>query len=157
MTITNILKGDKKHGNFTFEFLLIPVKVVSRIGFFKSFCICFEPSLCPVIFFWSVIIRNVQKIITVPFFILTLLSFIFKGKIAGGLFNEREYEKNDGSVGRATNLASFCKVDKIRSGDYRLPKDRLLSSNNSSRTNSDDFMSVPEVKNSELCRFYHVH
>ena len=74
----------------------------------------------------------------------------FKGKIAGGLFNEREYEKNDGSVGRATNLAAFCKVDKIRSGDYRLPKDRLLSSNNSSRTNSDDFMSVPDGADEEM-------
>ena len=74
----------------------------------------------------------------------------FKGKIAGGLFNEREYEKNDGSIGRATNLAAFCKVDKIRSGDYKLPKDKILSSNNSSRTNSDDFMSVPDGADEEM-------
>lgn len=74
----------------------------------------------------------------------------FKGKIAGGLFNEREYEKNDGSVGRATNLAAFCKVDKIRSGDYKLPKDKILSSNNSSRANSDDFMRVPDGLDEEM-------
>lgn len=74
----------------------------------------------------------------------------FKGKIAGGLFNEREYEKNDGSVGRATNLESFCKVDKIRSGDYKLPKDKILGSNNSSRANSDDFMSVPDGADEEM-------
>ena len=50
----------------------------------------------------------------------------FKGKIAGGLFNEREY------------------------GDYKLPKDKILSSNNSSRANSDDFMSVPDGTDEEL-------
>ena len=74
----------------------------------------------------------------------------FKGKIAGGLFNEREYVKNDGSIGRATNLAAFCKVDKIRSSDYKLPKDKILSSNNSSRANSDDFMSVPDGADEEM-------
>lgn len=74
----------------------------------------------------------------------------FKGKIAGGLFNEREYKKNDGSIGRATNLASFCKVDKIRSGDYKLPKDRVLNSNNPSRTSSDDFMRVPDGADEEM-------
>ncbi|MDO5785560.1 MAG: hypothetical protein Q4P20_10915 [Eubacteriales bacterium] len=51
----------------------------------------------------------------------------FKGKLVGGLFNEREYTKKDGTTGRATNLASFTSVEKIRSGKFALPKDKLIS------------------------------
>lgn len=74
----------------------------------------------------------------------------FKGKIAGGLFNEREYEKNDGSIGRATNLAQFCAADKIRSGNFKLPKDRTISKPNSVQQNSDGFMQIPEGGDEEL-------
>lgn len=51
----------------------------------------------------------------------------FKGKLIGGLFNEREYTKKDGATGKATNLASFTAVEKIRSGKFTLPKDKLVS------------------------------
>ena len=64
-----------------------------------------------------------------------------KGLIVGGLFNEREYEGRDGSIKRATNLAKFCSVDKIRNGKYTLPKDKLL---NHSAPVNDGFMSIPE-------------
>jgi hypothetical protein len=49
-----------------------------------------------------------------------------KGKKIGGLFNIRQWEKNDGSVGEATNLAALIDVNKIASGDYKLPKDKLI-------------------------------
>lgn len=49
-----------------------------------------------------------------------------KGKKIGGLFNIRQWEKNDGSVGEATNLAQLIDVNKIASGDYKLPKDKLI-------------------------------
>lgn len=49
-----------------------------------------------------------------------------KGLIVGGLFNECEYTGADGSIRRATNLAQACAAEKIRTGTYRLPKDRLL-------------------------------
>lgn len=74
----------------------------------------------------------------------------FKGKIIGGLFNEREYEKNDGSVGRATNLAQFCSVDKIRSGSFKLPKDKLINKPNSQQQSPDGFMNIPDGAEEEL-------
>lgn len=49
-----------------------------------------------------------------------------KGKKIGGLFNIRQWEKNDGSVSEATNLAQLIDVNKIASGDYKLPKDKLI-------------------------------
>lgn len=66
-----------------------------------------------------------------------------KGLIVGGLFNEREYEGHDGSVKRATNLARFCAVDKIRSGNYTLPKDKLLP-NHSAAQVGEGFMFIPD-------------
>lgn len=71
----------------------------------------------------------------------------FKGKLIGGLFNEREYQANDGSVKRATNLAQMCNIDKIRSGKYQLPDDKLLSSNSRHQQpniGKDGFMSIPD-------------
>lgn len=69
----------------------------------------------------------------------------FKGKIIGGLFNEREYESN-GQVRRTVNLAQLCNVDAIRNGTYRLPEDRLLtrSSNPGFVPNPNDFVNVAE-------------
>ena len=49
-----------------------------------------------------------------------------RGMIAGGLFNEREYEYN-GEIRKATNLAALCPVELVRSGKYTLPKDKLLT------------------------------
>ena len=72
----------------------------------------------------------------------------FKGKLIGGLFNEREYAKNDGSTGRAINMAQVTTVEKIRSGKYQLPKDKLLPG--SSATDSDGFMNIPEGADEEL-------
>lgn len=76
----------------------------------------------------------------------------FKGKLVGGLFNEREYEKNDGSIGRFINLAQFCSVEKIRSGKFKVPDDKLLSGSKQQKpqTDSDGFMSVPEGVEDEL-------
>lgn len=52
----------------------------------------------------------------------------FKGKLFGGLFNMREYRKNDGSVGEAINLARVIAVEKIRNGDFKVPDDKYLGS-----------------------------
>lgn len=72
----------------------------------------------------------------------------FKGKLIGGLFNEREYAKNDGSTGRAINMAQVTTVEKIRSGKYQLPKDKLLPG--SPATDSNGFMNIPEGADEEL-------
>lgn len=75
----------------------------------------------------------------------------FKGKLIGGLFNEREYLSNDGNVKRATNLAQMCTVEKIRSGKFQLPDDKLLSSRPQQAPSSDNgFMSIPDGVDEEL-------
>jgi hypothetical protein len=75
----------------------------------------------------------------------------FKGKLIGGLFNEREYEKNDGTIGKATNLAQLCSVEKIRSGNYKIPADKALKSSNVAHpTSGDGFMNIPEGAGDEL-------
>lgn len=72
----------------------------------------------------------------------------FKGKLIGGLFNEREYKKSDGNVARTTNLAQLCSVERVRSGNYQLPKDKLLDNNSRPSSaaipSNDDFMQIPE-------------
>ena len=74
----------------------------------------------------------------------------FKGKLIGGLFNEREYQTTNGDVRRATNLAQLCSVDKIRSGNYRIPDDKLLSSRGIPAPANDGFMNIPDGVDEEL-------
>jgi len=68
----------------------------------------------------------------------------WKNKLIGGLFNIRQYESNNGEVREATNLAQFCSVEKVRTGKYRLPKDKLLETKPAEVTASSDFMTVPD-------------
>lgn len=51
----------------------------------------------------------------------------FAGKLIGGLFNYREFETSSGTISEAPNLAQFRSVDAIRSGDYKIPKDKKLA------------------------------
>lgn len=78
----------------------------------------------------------------------------FKGKLIGGLFNEREYETNDGQIRRATNWGGVTSVESIRSGNYTLPKDRTIQRSFTapapSIPASDDFMQLPDGLESEL-------
>ena len=72
----------------------------------------------------------------------------FKGRLIGGLFNIREYEKSDGSIGQATNLAQVTTVEKVRGGNYKLPNDKLL--NKGSSDAGGDWMNVSEISDGEL-------
>lgn len=76
-----------------------------------------------------------------------------KGKLIGGLFNNKEYSIN-GRHGFYTNCHSLVLVDKIRSGDYKIPDDTLLKNNSSNGspalTNSDGFMDIPDGVDDEL-------
>lgn len=74
----------------------------------------------------------------------------FKGLFIGGLFNLREYQKRNGEIGQAVNLAQLCTVEKIRTGKYRLPEDRLLNRSQTPKTDSSGFMSIPEGAENEL-------
>lgn len=71
----------------------------------------------------------------------------FKNKVIGGLFNEREFEASNGEVKRATNLAAVCSIEKIRSGDYTIPEDKLLKKATAS---TSGFMDIPEGAGEEL-------
>ncbi|MBQ7563614.1 MAG: hypothetical protein IJT16_06450 [Lachnospiraceae bacterium] len=74
----------------------------------------------------------------------------FKGLLVGALFNERQYEKNDGTIGTATNLAQVISVDKVRNGDFTLPKDKLLSGSSSTSSGDDGWMNIPDGTDEEL-------
>jgi hypothetical protein len=67
-----------------------------------------------------------------------------KGKLIGGIFNDKEYEFN-GRHGFFTNCYGLCGVEKIRSGNYKVPDPTLLKNRSSSSTPSanDDFMNIP--------------
>ncbi len=62
------------------------------------------------------------------------------GKLVGGLFGNKEYEYN-GKRGFYTDCRAFCSVEKIRSGEFEIPKDKLL---NDGKSTSADNMEPPE-------------
>lgn len=78
----------------------------------------------------------------------------FKGLKIGGLFNIREYQKNDGSIGSGTNLAQLVSVEAIQKGTYKMPADKLLGGSSSasstgSSAQTPDFMSIPDGAEAE--------
>ena len=73
----------------------------------------------------------------------------FKGLLIGGLFNIREYEKDDGSIGSATNFAQVCSIDKIEKGTFKLPDDKLLA-RKVAPAGDEEFMKLPEGSDEEL-------
>ena len=50
------------------------------------------------------------------------------GKLVGGLFGNKEYEV-DGKRGFYTDCRAFCSVERIRTGNFTIPSDKLLNSN----------------------------
>lgn len=78
----------------------------------------------------------------------------FKGKLVGGLFNEREWEAQDGQIRKTTNWGGVTAVENIRSGDYTLPKDRLIDRGYNQppapATDSNGFMSIPDGIDEEM-------
>lgn len=76
----------------------------------------------------------------------------FKGKLIGGLFNEREYEGRDGQIRRVTNLAQVCSVEKIKAGEYTLPEDKLFKRDTfiQPQTDSQGFLEIPDDIDDEL-------
>lgn len=73
----------------------------------------------------------------------------FKGKLIGGLFNEQDFKKSDGSIGTSVRMARVCSAQKIREGNYKLPDDKKLTPTET-QTTSTDFMSVPDTIEAEL-------
>lgn len=50
----------------------------------------------------------------------------WKGLLIGGLFNQKQYKKADGTKSMYTHLKYTCSVDRVIAQDYRLPEDELL-------------------------------
>lgn len=71
----------------------------------------------------------------------------FKGKLIGGLFHYEEYQRNDGNVGRSTKMRTACSVQKIRSGNFKLPDDKTLAP---TANTSDSFFNIPDGIDEEL-------
>lgn len=72
-----------------------------------------------------------------------------KGKLIGGLFNNKEYDFN-GRHGFFTNCHSLVTVEKIRSGKFQIPDDTLLKGQNNNgypvgaAPMGDGFMNIPD-------------
>ena len=67
-----------------------------------------------------------------------------KGLAIGGVFNEREYQTDDGNIRRATNLAQLISVDKIREGKFKIPDDKLLTPTDAAPAVNEGFMTIPD-------------
>ena len=68
-----------------------------------------------------------------------------KGKVIGGIFNNKEYDYN-GHTGFFTNCHSLTPVEKIRSGKFKIPEDTLLRHNEGAAQAVDNngWMNVPD-------------
>ena len=73
----------------------------------------------------------------------------FKGKLFGGLFNDQEYEKNDGSVGKTVKIGKVISVQALKEGKYKMPEDKILTTTNKN-SSSDTFMNLPDSIEEEL-------
>lgn len=54
------------------------------------------------------------------------------GKLVGGLFGNKEWRMN-GNSGFYTDCRRLCSVDKIRSGNFKIPEDKLLDDHGNTR------------------------
>lgn len=73
------------------------------------------------------------------------------GKKIGGIFNNKEWRVDD-KTGFFTNCHSLVPVEKIRSGNFKIPADTLLPSQYTGPTApvSDEFVSIPDGLANEL-------
>lgn len=78
-----------------------------------------------------------------------------KGLLIGALFNNKEYQLDNGNHGFFTNCHSLVTVEKIRSGKFEIPADTLLKGNSQQsgeygRPDVDGFMNIPDGIDEEL-------
>lgn len=63
-----------------------------------------------------------------------------KGKMVGVLFREREWEMN-GNTGWTTECCAFASVEDIRSGNFKMPKEKPLKDKTSSSGGFSEILS----------------
>lgn len=71
----------------------------------------------------------------------------YRGKLIGVLVNERQYEKRNGKLGMATNIARIVRANTVRSGAYTLPDDELVKGKGVS---ASDFTAVEADDDDDL-------
>ena len=71
----------------------------------------------------------------------------YRGKLIGLLVNERQYEKRNGKLGMATNIARVVKAQTIRNGSYTVPDDELIKGR---ATGTDDYAMPDSVDDDDL-------
>lgn len=78
----------------------------------------------------------------------------FKGKQVGFVFNYREWQASDGRLIMSPNVAKTTSVEKIRSGNFKVPEDRLLKTvkhdNQGQQAGANSFINIPEGVNEEI-------
>ena len=75
-----------------------------------------------------------------------------KGKLIGGLFNNKEYDFN-GRHGFFTNCHSLIDAQRIRDGKFKVPDDTLLNHADGGAgqaPDADGFMNIPDGLDEEL-------
>lgn len=66
------------------------------------------------------------------------------GRIVGGLFGNKEWEMN-GNRGFYTDCRALCSAERIRSGNFQIPADKLLNNNSSNTSSFDSFGDMPDA------------
>lgn len=76
----------------------------------------------------------------------------FKGKLIGFVFNCREWYTPEGKLILIPNAKLSTSIDKIRNGNFKIPKDEAARNRPASvqRPEADEFMSVPAGVDEEL-------
>jgi len=78
----------------------------------------------------------------------------WKGLFVGGLFRNEQYQKNDGTIGNTVRMSRATTVECVRTGDYRLPNDRLVEASASTASTTvpgiNDFVRVADEIDEEL-------
>lgn len=76
----------------------------------------------------------------------------FKGKLIGFIFNCREWYSPEGKLILIPNAKLSTSIDKIRNGNFKIPKDDPARNRPASvqRPEADEFMSVPAGVDEEL-------
>lgn len=64
----------------------------------------------------------------------------------GGIFGREEYEKFDGTRAFATKLKFIRTIEKVKTGDFKIPEDKLLPEQNN-EMNFDKFDSITSENN----------
>jgi hypothetical protein len=72
------------------------------------------------------------------------------GKLIGLVIGEEDYTKSDGSLGMRTYVAQTLSIDRIRKGDFKVPKYKSLADGNgSSESGSSDSYVAPPIAGDE--------